>query len=270
MNKLYHRHSSDEAFLSLPTATSSCHLPLLDIESPLPMSQESINSFKMMDHAYDTPVKMSPGQVAWTPFINADHNSGDFNDFITSNFSPPNVEPFHGELENLTGVIRSTGGSHALMETLMASQREIPPDSADYLLNIDGQDLMTGQLPKMPQGTRKQFLRTKMCPFLIKGKCTNEEFCSYAHSVVRGTFYSDNCCSIITFSSQDQLRPLPDLRQTKLCDETKQGRSCKNPYCTFAHAIYELKQPTPDLITYKTALCFFWKKGKCFNGTKCR
>lgn len=81
------------------------------------------------------------------------------------------------------------------------------------------------------------------------------------------------CCSNIKdiqcLFFQEQLRPLPDLRRTKLCDETKKGRICANPHCAYAHAIYDLK-PTPDLLTYKTTLCFFWKKGKCFNGLKCR
>lgn len=119
--------------------------------------------------------------------------------------------------------------------------------------NVDSGNVKEDQQPKfqLSQGTRHQFLRTKLCPFLIRGNCKNEKSCSYAHSL-------------------EQLRPLPNLRQTKLCDEIKKGRICCNPCCTYAHAIYELKQPTADLLTYKTTLCFFWKKGKCFNGSKCR
>lgn len=62
---------------------------------------------------------------------------------------------------------------------------------------------------------------------------------------------------------------MPDLRQTKLCEATKRGVPCLKPQCSYAHSFQELK-PSSDLATYKTSLCFFWKKGRCLNGMKCR
>ncbi|CRH00680.1 zinc finger protein, putative [Plasmodium relictum] len=98
---------------------------------------------------------------------------------------------------------------------------------------------------------KQQFFKTKMCPFQKnKNYCLNESNCHYAHSV-------------------DELKPMPDLRNTKLCDYIKKKIPCRNANCKFAHDIDTLK-PSVHLATYKSTICSFWGKGKCFNGNKCR
>ncbi|SBT45008.1 zinc finger protein, putative [Plasmodium ovale wallikeri] len=98
---------------------------------------------------------------------------------------------------------------------------------------------------------KKQFFKTKMCPFQKnKNYCLNESNCHYAHSV-------------------DELKPMPDLRNTKLCDYIKKKVPCRDINCKFAHDIDTLK-PSVHLATYKSTICSFWGKGKCFNGNKCR
>ncbi|ANQ06353.1 Uncharacterized protein PCOAH_00007320 [Plasmodium coatneyi] len=98
---------------------------------------------------------------------------------------------------------------------------------------------------------KKQFFKTKMCPFQKnKNYCLNESNCHYAHSI-------------------DELKPMPDLRNTKLCDYVKKKIPCRDANCKFAHDIDTLK-PSVHLATYKSTICSFWGKGKCFNGNKCR
>ncbi|GAB68314.1 zinc finger containing protein [Plasmodium cynomolgi strain B] len=98
---------------------------------------------------------------------------------------------------------------------------------------------------------KKQFFKTKMCPFQKnKNYCLNESNCHYAHSI-------------------DELKPMPDLRNTKLCDYVKKKIPCRDDNCKFAHDIDTLK-PSVHLATYKSTICSFWGKGKCFNGNKCR
>eukprot|EP01068_Selenidium_serpulae_P004139 Selendium_serpulae@DN3432_c0_g1_i1.p1 len=99
---------------------------------------------------------------------------------------------------------------------------------------------------------KKQFLKTKLCPYQQRGYCFNGSSCSYAHADM-------------------ELKPLPDLRQTKMCDYTKKGFECpkRDQGCSYAHDIVDLR-PSTDLATFKTSMCFFWRKGKCFNGEKCR
>ncbi|SCP02555.1 zinc finger protein, putative [Plasmodium malariae] len=98
---------------------------------------------------------------------------------------------------------------------------------------------------------KKQFFKTKMCPFQKnKNYCLNESNCHYAHSI-------------------DELKPMPDLRNTKLCDYIKKKMPCRDVNCKFAHDIDTLK-PSVHLATYKSTICSFWGKGKCFNGNKCR
>ncbi|CAD2099923.1 zinc finger protein, putative [Plasmodium vinckei] len=98
---------------------------------------------------------------------------------------------------------------------------------------------------------KKQFFKTKMCPFQKnKNYCLNESDCHYAHSI-------------------DELKPMPDLRNTKLCDYIKKKLPCKDINCKFAHDT-EMLKPSVHLATYKSTICSFWGKGKCFNGNKCR
>jgi len=72
-----------------------------------------------------------------------------------------------------------------------------------------------------------------------------------------------------TYAHTQELRPLPDLQNTKLCESVTKGFECRNPSCTYAHCRDDLRAPG-DLVAYKTALCFFFKKERCMNGDKCR
>eukprot|EP01053_Blabericola_migrator_P013457 Blabericola_migrator_1__13456@NODE_96_length_14432_cov_203_974173_g86_i0_p3_GENE_NODE_96_length_14432_cov_203_974173_g86_i0NODE_96_length_14432_cov_203_974173_g86_i0_p3_ORF_typecomplete_len479_score86_22zfCCCH/PF00642_24/0_014zfCCCH/PF00642_24/1_5zfCCCH/PF00642_24/3e07zfCCCH_3/PF15663_5/4_3e06zfCCCH_3/PF15663_5/0_00097zfCCCH_4/PF18044_1/0_00091zfCCCH_4/PF18044_1/2_6e03zfCCCH_4/PF18044_1/0_00013zf_CCCH_4/PF18345_1/0_011zf_CCCH_4/PF18345_1/18zf_CCCH_4/PF18345_1/0_00089Torus/PF16131_5/1_1e04Torus/P len=114
---------------------------------------------------------------------------------------------------------------------------------------------------------QSQFYRTKLCPFYVKdipepnatqwgsnvgwagGECVNGDHCRFAHST-------------------SELRPLPDLRKTKLCSSYTKKVPCKNTKCPFAHSPKELR--TSSSIFYKVTLCNFYKNGKCWNGSNCR
>eukprot|EP01056_Protomagalhaensia_sp_Gyna25_P003399 Protomagalhaensia_sp_Gyna_25__3398@NODE_306_length_3978_cov_425_554455_g237_i0_p1_GENE_NODE_306_length_3978_cov_425_554455_g237_i0NODE_306_length_3978_cov_425_554455_g237_i0_p1_ORF_typecomplete_len517_score77_81zfCCCH/PF00642_24/0_0018zfCCCH/PF00642_24/0_05zfCCCH/PF00642_24/3_3e07zfCCCH_3/PF15663_5/4_3e06zfCCCH_3/PF15663_5/0_0032zfCCCH_4/PF18044_1/0_0043zfCCCH_4/PF18044_1/4_6e03zfCCCH_4/PF18044_1/0_00014zf_CCCH_4/PF18345_1/0_012zf_CCCH_4/PF18345_1/77zf_CCCH_4/PF18345_1/0_00097Torus/PF16131_5/0_5 len=111
---------------------------------------------------------------------------------------------------------------------------------------------------------QSQFYRTKLCPFYVKdyleptgtanvgwagGDCVNGDHCRFAHSLA-------------------ELRPLPDLRKTKLCSSYTKKTACKNARCPFAHSPKELR--TSSSIFYKVTLCNFYKNGKCWNGSNCR
>lgn len=68
---------------------------------------------------------------------------------------------------------------------------EHPSDFGLETSSVDGNEDDEGvhnatkiQSAEKLQGTKRQFLRTKMCPFAVKGNCSRK-FCSYAHSMVR-------------------------------------------------------------------------------------
>ena len=92
---------------------------------------------------------------------------------------------------------------------------------------------------------RGQFLKTKVCKFFLEGRCRKGEACLHAHS-------------------QDEIRPMPDLSKTALCQEST---NCKNSQCNFAHSLQELRA-TPSF--YQTSVCLFDFKGKCRLGKNCR
>ncbi|OII77285.1 zinc CCCH type domain-containing protein [Cryptosporidium andersoni] len=96
---------------------------------------------------------------------------------------------------------------------------------------------------------KRQLYKTKMCPFLPEGKCSKGDFCSFAHS-------------------QEQLRPLPNLKFTKLCEPISLGKKCTDINCAYAHNREDLRITNEQL--YKVRLCNFNKKNKCLNGIYCR
>lgn len=95
---------------------------------------------------------------------------------------------------------------------------------------------------------KKQFYKTKMCPWFFSGKCDRKEDCLFAHS-------------------EEELNPIPDLSFTSLCPSTKKTGFCNNENCSYAHSVNELR-PTGDL--YKTAPCTKFMRGKCAAGEHCR
>lgn len=89
-----------------------------------------------------------------------------------------------------------------------------------------------------------------MCSLFLQNKCLNRDNCRYAHS-------------------KEELKPLPDLANTKLCKSVKKNVICTDPNCKYAHHVEQL-QPSTDLSTYKITICHYWKKNKCMNQDKCR
>lgn len=92
-----------------------------------------------------------------------------------------------------------------------------------------------------------QFFKTKFCPYGVS--CSNGANCRFAHSSA-------------------EVRPLPDLQRTKLCESYVKKEPCRYANCSFAHDPSELRTSSHSF--YKVTLCNFYKKGKCWNGTHCR
>ena len=67
--------------------------------------------------------------------------------------------------------------------------------------------------------------------------------------------------------SQTDLRELPNLKKTRLCQLFSMGRCHMIQNCSFAHGEHELRS-TADF--FKTSLCNAHKKGICQLGSKCR
>lgn len=97
--------------------------------------------------------------------------------------------------------------------------------------------------------SKDQFIKTKMCPHLdSSGGCKRGLTCNYAHK-------------------QTELRGMPNLQKTRLCELWLTG-SCPNGVeCQFAHGEKELRF-TPAY--FKTDLCKYWKAGFCSAGDECR
>lgn len=64
--------------------------------------------------------------------------------------------------------------------------------------------------------------KTKLCRFFAKDACSQGDNCKFAHG-------------------SEELVPLPDLRQTKLCHQFKVSGRCLDPLCTFAHRRSDLR-----------------------------
>ncbi|ETB62472.1 hypothetical protein YYC_01038 [Plasmodium yoelii 17X] len=110
--------------------------------------------------------------------------------------------------------------------------------------NVNNQSpLVVTQIPR-----KKQFYKTKMCPWFFSGRCDRGIDCLFAHS-------------------QEELNPIPDLSFTSLCPLAKKSGLCKNENCSYAHSVCELR-PTGDL--YKTAPCTKFLRGKCNAESHCR
>lgn len=102
--------------------------------------------------------------------------------------------------------------------------------------------------PAAANGQRaQQFSKTKLCKFELLGICAKGRACPFAHG-------------------QTELRPLPDLRCTKLCISLLQTGQCNDQDCTFAHSRDELRTTSTFR---KTKLCRFMQTGHCTLGWKC-
>lgn len=95
----------------------------------------------------------------------------------------------------------------------------------------------------------KQFSKTQMCKYLVRGFCMQGPNCPFAHS-------------------QEELQHRPDLSCTKLCPKLFGSEGyCSNPSCTYAHSKDQLRASERF---YKTKGCRFWEAGNCKLGDKCR
>lgn len=77
----------------------------------------------------------------------------------------------------------------------------------------------------LKQQRNSQFSKTKMCRFELLGMCAKGPQCPFAHG-------------------SGELRPLPDLRCTKLCKELLQSGECSTKNCSYAHSKEELRGMT--------------------------
>lgn len=67
------------------------------------------------------------------------------------------------------------------------------------------------------------FRKTTMCKFHSRQMCSKGDECNFAHS-------------------REELHPLPDLRNTRICPALLKSGSCKDVTCRFAHRKTELRQ----------------------------
>eukprot|EP00918_Siedleckia_nematoides_P095280 GHVU01209204.1.p1 GENE.GHVU01209204.1~~GHVU01209204.1.p1 ORF type:complete len:241 (+),score=42.04 GHVU01209204.1:295-1017(+) len=92
--------------------------------------------------------------------------------------------------------------------------------------------------PGAPMASRiTLFYKTELCRYFKQGRCKKGAACAHAHSV-------------------DELRPMPDLTKTMMC-EFNRGGKCPHPgdQCRFAHA-YNERRHTKDTFKYvRTYVC---------------
>ncbi|KAL8450362.1 hypothetical protein Emag_003208 [Eimeria magna] len=94
-------------------------------------------------------------------------------------------------------------------------------------------------------------INTQLCArHVAKGTC-NKKDCTFAHS-------------------EDELRPLPDLRKTKWCRLVFHSLPCNDGNCPYAHTVNELRSNAQDLVSYKTSFCKYFQRGNCLSGIHCR
>eukprot|EP01054_Gregarina_sp_Poly1_P001854 Gregarina_sp_Poly_1__1853@NODE_1483_length_4022_cov_451_550442_g983_i0_p2_GENE_NODE_1483_length_4022_cov_451_550442_g983_i0NODE_1483_length_4022_cov_451_550442_g983_i0_p2_ORF_typecomplete_len368_score45_13zfCCCH/PF00642_24/4_1e03zfCCCH/PF00642_24/18zfCCCH/PF00642_24/0_0063zfCCCH/PF00642_24/0_033zfCCCH/PF00642_24/3_4e07zfCCCH_3/PF15663_5/5_6e06zfCCCH_3/PF15663_5/0_0018zf_CCCH_4/PF18345_1/4_1e03zf_CCCH_4/PF18345_1/0_00079zf_CCCH_4/PF18345_1/27zf_CCCH_4/PF18345_1/0_001zfCCCH_4/PF18044_1/0_0026zfCCC len=115
---------------------------------------------------------------------------------------------------------------------------------------------------------QSQFYRTKLCPFYVRDIPDQQSASAYGNNVgcAEGDCVNGDACRFA--HSMAELRPLPDLRKTKLCSSYTKKVACRNSKCPFAHSPKELR--TSSSVFYKVTLCNFYKNGKCWNGANCR
>ncbi|CAK0845250.1 unnamed protein product, partial [Prorocentrum cordatum] len=83
---------------------------------------------------------------------------------------------------------------------------------------------------------RDKFQKTKLCTYFIweakkqymtlgvRGRCRKRNRCLFAHS-------------------EAEMRPIPDLRFTKMCPRAHSGEACTDASCQYAHDPRELRAP---------------------------
>jgi hypothetical protein len=105
------------------------------------------------------------------------------------------------------------------------------------------------QYKKYPSSISEFGPKTKPCPFLLSGKCIQEQNRTIAFN-------------------QQEARQNSILSKTKLCALYQMGYCSKGLSCTFAHGEHELVTP-PNF--FKTTLCIPFMNGlTCKFGSKCK
>lgn len=100
------------------------------------------------------------------------------------------------------------------------------------------------------QNRSNQFSKTKLCRFEAAGMCAKGTACPFAHG-------------------REELRPMPDLRFTKICKALIETGVCEDPACTYAHSKVELRLTPGGIAHRKTKLCRFIQNGRCKLGLRC-
>lgn len=139
-----------------------------------------------------------------------------------------------------------------------------------------------------------RFLKTRICSFNLRGKCTRGQACKFAHDFDEMATLPDLRCTRICKSilisgmcsdgdacsfahSREELRQneeayapktlMPKLRKVDMCKFFVRGRCIGGKTCNFAHDENEL-QDRPNL--HRTKRCFAFLKGKCTAGDECK
>eukprot|EP00406_Dinophysis_acuminata_P012436 CAMPEP_0179225586 /NCGR_PEP_ID=MMETSP0797-20121207/8384_1 /TAXON_ID=47934 /ORGANISM="Dinophysis acuminata, Strain DAEP01" /LENGTH=370 /DNA_ID=CAMNT_0020932607 /DNA_START=78 /DNA_END=1187 /DNA_ORIENTATION=- len=100
---------------------------------------------------------------------------------------------------------------------------------------------------ELPLCVQKQLRKTKLCVHHLRGGCRQAGSCNFAHAM-------------------SELLAVPDLRSTQLCKMFIAG-ACHDEHCKFAHARGDVRSTG---MFYKNALCAWYKRGLCRNGSNCR
>ena len=93
-------------------------------------------------------------------------------------------------------------------------------------------------------------VKTRLCAFFARRECTQGSSCPFAHG-------------------EHELRTVPNLTKTRLCQEYRQTGKCSaERSCQFAHSREELRSTAN---VWKTKICkFFATTGTCSLGAGCR
>lgn len=145
-----------------------------------------------------------------------------------------------------------------------SKQQRTAPQQRAAQLTLSSPTALLSSAPEW----QAQFFKTKLCPLFVSDIKDSEESLQYGANVgnASGVCLSGESCRFA--HSLEELRPLPDLRKTKLCSSYSKRVACKNSKCPFAHSPRELR--TSSSVFYKVTLCNFYKNGRCWNGSNCR
>eukprot|EP00928_Gymnodinium_smaydae_P089573 TRINITY_DN73519_c0_g1_i1.p1 TRINITY_DN73519_c0_g1~~TRINITY_DN73519_c0_g1_i1.p1 ORF type:complete len:247 (+),score=31.70 TRINITY_DN73519_c0_g1_i1:75-815(+) len=120
-------------------------------------------------------------------------------------------------------------------------------------LDIASQDsfkeafLLALNVKRAGKPVQRQYHKTQLCRFYVRGQCYLGDECMYAHT-------------------RDELQAPPSLKKTKLCNKFLR-QQCFKEDCNFAHGYKELR--ATDLL-YKTSFCRWFARDQCKAGAYCR